>query len=140
MYRSIRFAVVALLMMGCATTTMRNIDKVVVEKPRNGETEMATLFSSKTLSISIRRSPRKAYEFASNPANMPKWAKGLGESIKKQGSYWVVETLQGPMKVRFTEPNGFGILDHYVTTASGDEVYIPLRVLSNGMGAAPCTL
>lgn len=135
MYRSILFAVVALLVMGCATTTMSKIDKFEGKGQRRGETEMATTFSSITLSISIRRSPGKVYEFASNPENMPKWAKGLGKSIKKQGTDWMVETPQGPMKVRFTEPNSFGVLDHFVNTASGVEVYVPMRVLSNGTGS-----
>ena len=39
------------------------------------------------------------------------------------------------MKIRFTEPNSLGVLDHFVTTASGVEVYVPMRVLSNGTGS-----
>lgn len=39
------------------------------------------------------------------------------------------------MKVRFTEQNNFGVLDHYVIPESGPEIYIPLRVISNGGGS-----
>ena len=39
------------------------------------------------------------------------------------------------MKVRFTERNSFGVLDHYVIPELGVEVYIPLRVIANGTGS-----
>ena len=39
------------------------------------------------------------------------------------------------MKVRFVEKNDFGVLDHYVNPAPGVEVYVPMRVLSNGSGS-----
>lgn len=39
------------------------------------------------------------------------------------------------MKVRFTERNSFGVLDHYVITGPGLEIYIPMRVISNGTGS-----
>ena len=39
------------------------------------------------------------------------------------------------MKVRFTERNGFGVLDHYVIPEPGPKIYIPMRVISNGTGS-----
>lgn len=96
---------------------------------------MTTMFASRTVSVSIGRPPIIVYEFVSNPENLPKWANGLGKSVRKEGTAWIVDTPQGPMNVRFAEKNKFGILDHYVTTASGFEVYVPMRVLSNGAGS-----
>lgn len=75
------------------------------------------------------------YEFVSNPENIPKWAKGSGKSVSREGNYWIVESSLGSMKVRFAENNKFGVLDQYVTTPSGVEVYVPLRVLANGKGS-----
>lgn len=92
------------------------------------------MFASRTLSISIARPPGEVYEFASDPENLPKWAKGLGESARKQGADWIVETPQGPMRIRFAAKNSLGVLDHYVTTASGTEIHVPMRVLQNGSG------
>lgn len=94
-----------------------------------------TTHPSRTLSVSIGHPPGDVYAFASDPENLPKWAKGLGQSVRKQGSGWIVETPQGPMKFRFAERNPFGVLDHYVTTPSGVEVYVPMRVVSNGDGS-----
>ena len=46
-----------------------------------------------------------------------------------------METPQGPVKIRFAEKNDFGVLDHYVTTAQGVEIYVPMRVVPNGFGS-----
>ena len=96
---------------------------------------MATIFTSQTLSVSINCHPDKVYEFLSNPENLPKWAHGLCKSVRKSNGDWIVDTPQGPMKVRFVERNGFGVLDHYVSPAPGIEVYVPMRVLSNRSGS-----
>jgi hypothetical protein len=87
-----------------------------------------------TLSISIDRSAAEAYEFLSVPENFPKWASGLGASVRRDGSEWIADTAAGPVKVRFSEPNTFGVLDHAVTLPQGRSVYVPLRVVGNGGG------
>jgi uncharacterized protein YndB with AHSA1/START domain len=88
-----------------------------------------------TLSIAIDRPPAAVYEFVSDPRNLPRWAKGLGSAIKPEGVDWIVETLGGPVRLRFAEPNELGVLDHYVRPAQGPEVYIPMRVVANGLGS-----
>lgn len=132
MYRPIVFAVVAALMTGCAAG--ERMDDSGIERITKGEAAM-TIFPSRTLSVSIDRHPRNVYEFISNPENLPKWAKGLGQSVRKQGAEWIVDTPQGPVKIRFAEKNRLGVADHYVTTATGVEVYVPIRVLPNGTGS-----
>jgi hypothetical protein len=133
MYRLIVLAVVAGLIVGC-TAVGRKVDNSEIERTKTGEGITTMMLASWTLSVSIGRHPNEVYEFASNPENMPKWAKGLGKNIRKQGSDWIVDTPRGPLKIRFAEINKFGVLDHYVTTAAGVEVYVPMRVLSNGTG------
>lgn len=39
------------------------------------------------------------------------------------------------MQLRFAEKNDFGVLDHYVTTAQGVEIYVPMRVVPSGSGS-----
>jgi hypothetical protein len=126
--------VVAGLVTGCAAAGSK-IDPAGLETARRGEAEMETLLSSRTLSVSIRCSPGKVYEFVTNPENLPTWAQGLGRSVRRQGSDWMVDTQQGPMKIRFADQNRFGVMDHYVTTPAGVEVYVPMRVLANGSGS-----
>ena len=96
---------------------------------------MALTLESRTISVRIDRPLRDVYEFVSVPENFPKWALGLGQSIEQVNDAWIAQTPQGPMRVRFTEPNSFGVLDHYVTPESGRELYNPMRVVANGGGA-----
>jgi hypothetical protein len=86
------------------------------------------------LSVRIERSAAEAYEFLAVPENFPKWASGLGRSLRKVGDEWVAETAEGPVKVRFSERNSFGVLDHTVTLPQGTSVYVPLRVVARERG------
>ena len=96
---------------------------------------MASILESRTLSITIACPLQKAYEFVSNPENLPRWAVGLCKSVRKSDAGWVVDTPQGPIQIRFSEKNDFGVLDHYVKLSSGVEVYVPVRVVPNGSGS-----
>ena len=96
---------------------------------------METLFKSRTVSVSISCAPSRVYAFVSNPANLPKWATTFCRSITQSNGAWVIETAQGPVKVRFAAPNDLGVLDHYLTSSSGSEIFVPVRVVSNGQGS-----
>src|SRR5262249_54493073 len=90
---------------------------------------------SRTLSVSISCQLSKVYEFLAVPENFPQWATGLCTSITKTGGEWIAETPQGSMKVRFTERNDFGVVDHFIYPAPGVEIYVPMRVIANGTGS-----
>jgi hypothetical protein len=93
---------------------------------------MAT--EARKLSVSIQRSAAEAYEFLALPENFPRWASGLGASLRRAGADWIAETAEGPATVRFTERNSRGVLDHSVTLPRGGSVYVPLRVIESGNG------
>ena len=88
------------------------------------------------LSVSIQRSAAEAYEYLALPGNFPKWASGLGKSLRQSGADYFVETPEGPAKVQFSERNRFGILDHRVFLPRGRSVYVPLRISPSGEGCA----
>ena len=89
---------------------------------------------TRKLSVSIDRAATEAYEFLSLPENFPKWASGLGASLRQAGADWIAETADGPATVCFTERNSRGVLDHSVKLPRGDSVYVPLRVVANREG------
>jgi len=95
---------------------------------------MGGLMASRTIAVSIARPWRAVYEFVAVPANMAGWASGLGGSLRHVGDRWIAEGPGGPVTVRFSRPNEFGVLDHHVVTADG-EVFVPMRVVANGDGA-----
>jgi len=87
---------------------------------------------SKQISASIDRSAADVYRYASDPANVPAWAPGLGSSVENIDGHWFVETPAGRAGFAFVERNEFGVLDHEVTLPSGDVIYNPMRVVPNG--------
>jgi hypothetical protein len=93
------------------------------------------MFPAEQISVAIARDWRTVYDFAKEPENFSRWAKGLGASLRKVDDVWVADTAEGQVRVRFSPSNDFGVLDHWVRLPSGDEIYIPLRVIANGRGA-----
>jgi hypothetical protein len=73
-----------------------------------------------------------AYAYARQPGNFPKWAAGLSTSLRETEQGWVADTPAGKAVVRFSDPNPYGVLDHWVTIEGKPEVYVPLRMLANG--------
>jgi hypothetical protein len=86
--------------------------------------------------ITIRRPWQQVFGFASDPANMQAWASGLAAGLVRDGSDWIGDGGPiGQVRVKFTPPNEFGILDHTVTMEDGTVVMNPMRVMPNGEGA-----
>jgi hypothetical protein len=87
------------------------------------------------LGVAIDVAYDRAQRFLGDPANLPRWASGLGASIRRlDGSDWLAETPAGPIRIRFTPMNPYGILDHWVMPGAGDPIYVPMRVMANGDG------
>lgn len=96
---------------------------------------MAAVMNSRTFSVTVAAPAAWVYAFVANPANLSRWATGLGQSIVFTQGEWVAATAMGPVIIRFAADNPFGVLDHVVTLPSGEEVYVPMRVVANGRGS-----
>ncbi|MDB5298244.1 MAG: hypothetical protein JWO31_4227 [Phycisphaerales bacterium] len=95
-----------------------------------------TVTEVRHLSVTVNRSAQAVYDFAAKPENLPRWASGLGSGPRHVGGEeWEVRSPEGPVGVRFTPPNPFGVLDHTVTVSPGVDVYVPMRVVANGSGS-----
>ncbi len=93
--------------------------------------------TSRTISVTIERGWQEVYAFAADPANMTQWAPGLGQDFApaEDGDGWIARDPGGaPIRITFTPPNPFGVLDHDVHTPAGI-VHVALRVMPNGDGA-----
>jgi hypothetical protein len=91
---------------------------------------------SRHLGVHIDRTASDVYAYASDPANLPAWAHGLGGSIERRADHWVAESSpMGRVTVAFAPPNDLGVLDHHVTLPSGETVYNPVRVIADGTGS-----
>jgi hypothetical protein len=89
---------------------------------------------SRHLSVHIDRPVGEVYAFASDPANLPRWAPGLGDSVERTDDGWFVDTPGGRARVTFAPTNEYGVLDHEVLTPTGETVYVPLRAIADGDG------
>ena len=87
------------------------------------------------MNIFISSPVEKVYRYVSDIAHLPEWGKTFCRSARKMGAGWVIETPQGPVKIRMAEKNNLGVLDHTITTASGRDVLVPVRVVPNGRGS-----
>ena len=90
---------------------------------------------SRTVTVTIGCPPGRVYDFVSGPENLPRWAAGLGTSVSRVEGRWVVQTASGPLGIRFVDRNALGVLDHFVTLESGEEILVPMRVVANGTGS-----
>jgi uncharacterized membrane protein len=68
------------------------------------------------ISDRIDRPADEVYAYASNPANLPRWAPGLGNSVEEVDGQWFVETPAGRVRFAFAPRNDLGVLDHYPGT------------------------
>jgi hypothetical protein len=86
-------------------------------------------------SISIDRAPEEVAAFAGDPANLARWAAGLGDGLAEEGGRWYAEMPMGRVEVRFVGPVDAGVLDHEVLLGDGTVFYNPMRVMPNDTGS-----
>ena len=88
------------------------------------------------ISERIDRPADQVYAYVSNPANLPRWAPGLGNSVEEVDGQWFVDTPAGTsVCLAFAPRNDLGVLDHYLTLNSGAIIYVPMRVLADESGS-----
>lgn len=94
------------------------------------------MLPSQTVSLTIPRNWVDLYETIWKPDYFPNWASGLSQApLVQEGDHWKAAGPEGSLKIRFTEHNPFGVMDHYIDTGSGREIYVPMRVVGNQEGA-----
>jgi hypothetical protein len=96
---------------------------------------MKELFEVRNVTVSIRRSPSDVYAFITNGENLPRWASGLGKTIRRADGEWIADGAIGEVRVRFAAANELGVADHDVVLETGAIVHNPLRVIPNGTGS-----
>jgi hypothetical protein len=95
------------------------------------------MLESRTISISIPRDWQYVYESVWRPQDFTQWASGLSKSRleRDEAEWWKTEGPDGPIRIRFSDHNAFGVMDHYVDLGTGSEIYVPMRIVANVEGA-----
>jgi Polyketide cyclase / dehydrase and lipid transport. len=90
---------------------------------------------SHTFSIQIDRPVEAVYRFLADPINYPAWSAMRAEGYRRlDNGDWSGRTAFGPRHVRFTPPNGYGVLDHALFEPGGEVLMMPMRVVANEAG------
>lgn len=94
------------------------------------------MLPARVVSVAIRRNWHELYDRFWRPERFPEWASGLGgASLTQDGEVWTTAGPEGPVSIRFTRYNDFGVMDHWVDPGDGHVVHVPMRIVENGEGA-----
>lgn len=94
------------------------------------------MLESVVVTCSVQRNARDLYEMFWRPESFTQWASGLSTSpLERDDEGWKTQGPAGPVRIRFTEHNRFGVMDHWVDLGDGRIVYVPLRIIPNRSGS-----
>ena len=93
-------------------------------------------YESRHLAVHIDRPAAQVYDYAADPARLPAWASGLGDTVEQVDGRWYAEGGMGRIAIDFAPRNPYGVLDHDVTLPTGEVFYNPLRVVADEAGGA----
>lgn len=94
------------------------------------------MYRSEIVSVAVNRESAALYETFWRPECFPSWASGLSQAALRPGEDgWQADGPEGPLTIRFTEYNSFGVMDHWVDLGGGRVVYVPMRIVANGSGS-----
>src|SRR3546814_7843436 len=80
------------------------------------------MLPARTYSVSIDHEWRSLYDRIWRPEFFTRWASGLTESdLRQDGDDWFADGPEGPVRIRFTGHNDFGIMDHFVDVGDRSE-------------------
>ena len=94
-----------------------------------------TVHRSEVVHITIGRPPMFLEGFLRDVTEWHRWAPWVHSAEQLSAHEWLVQSDVGSMRLRFVEPNAFGVLDHEVALESGTTAFNALRVVSNGDGS-----
>lgn len=95
------------------------------------------MLKSKVIVLHINRPYQEVYDFLVEPLNFLQWAANVGSEMKPLGGReYQVEVSTGPMAIRFSEPNKYGVLDYVGRKPDAKEgVITQVRLYPNGEGS-----
>ena len=93
-------------------------------------------FEIQHLGVCFNCSFATAYNYLSNWSNLTKWSSGLVGTPHQVADHWVISSLVGVVKIWPIHKNELGVLDFTIALPSGEQIYIPMRLISNGAGCS----
>lgn len=91
-----------------------------------------------TRAITVHAPAAAVFAFVSNPENLPRWAVGFCQSIRRDAASedrWIATTGQGDVPIRYVTDERLGVVDFHFSPLPGVEVAAFSRVVPNADGA-----
>ena len=94
------------------------------------------MLEAKVIACSVQQGAKELYEMLWAPESFPKWASGLSSTmLEKDGANCKAQGPEGPIHIRFSDHNSFGVMDHWIELGEGLVLYVPLRIIANMDGS-----
>ncbi len=90
---------------------------------------------SDTQSIMIEGPPAAVHAFVAEPANLPRWAVGFAQGVRRENGRWIVQTSAGDMPMRVDADERCGAVDFHMEPVPGVRVSAFSRVVPAGEGS-----
>jgi hypothetical protein len=88
-----------------------------------------------TRTVSIEAPAERVVAFLRDPANLPRWAVGFAQAVRRDADGWVVQTGAGDVRIRIDADADRGTVDFWMAPAPGVQLLAPSRVVPRGSGA-----
>ncbi|NIH81318.1 SRPBCC family protein [Amycolatopsis viridis] len=83
--------------------------------------------------ISIAASPGTVFDLVSDPRQLPRWAPGVGRSVRRDGDDWVIVNGENEARITVRASREHGVVDLLAAHDHSQGVFT--RVLPQGDGA-----
>ena len=90
---------------------------------------------AETRTISIDARPDKLVAYLSEFTNLPRWAIGFAQAVRRADAGWVVQTGAGDIAIRIASDAATGVVDFWMTPVPGVDVLAASRVIPRGAGS-----
>jgi hypothetical protein len=91
------------------------------------------LSESVTQTISIDAPPETVLDLVGDPRNLPRWAPGFAQDVRKDGDGWIVVTGSGELRRHIPVSREHGTVDYLAEP--GARLGLFTRVVPNGDGS-----
>lgn len=96
---------------------------------------MSSTYESMILTVCMDCLTQQVFDYVHDPAILPRWATAFDRSAHRLAGGWMIDTVSEPAMIYCTPDNEFGVVDHRLRTAAGDEIHVPMRRIAHGTGS-----
>lgn len=95
---------------------------------------MKTPHPTDTRTVALEADLDTAFDFLTDPLNLPRWATGFCHAIERRGDDWYVTTSRGEARLELVADRETGVVDWWIEPAPGVRQVAYSRIVPNADG------